>query len=54
MDEQKDSTKNARVSQLAETLDKLGYKILQLEFVNDEKAAASQPGVPLLELTLSL
>ena len=58
MEEKKKPTKNERVIQLAETLEKLGYKIRDLKFLIDnneqDEDTASQNGIPYLKLTLSL
>ena len=58
MDEKKNPTRNERVSQIAETLGKLGYKIRELKFLVDDNEqdenTASQTGIPYLKLTLSL
>ena len=58
MKEKKNSTRNERVIQLAETLEKLGYKISGLNFLIDDNEqdedTASQNGIPYLKLTLTL
>ena len=58
MDEKKNPTRNERVMQLAESLDKLGYKIRDLNFLIDDseqdEETAYQRGMPYVKLTLSL
>lgn len=58
MEEKKKPTRNERVVQLAETLEKLGYKIRDLKFLIDnneqDEDTAHQNGIPYLKLTLSL